>query len=115
VVVGNEYDPLGSVPSKAFLYDSVNGIRFVSDLVGPQTGWTSFLTATSINDFDQVVGTGIFQGEIHVFLATPVPEPSTVTLLSVIASIAQLRCRYRSLNSRGKRRKVSRFLTPFAF
>jgi hypothetical protein len=43
-------------------------------------------SATAINDFGQIIGTGFYNGETHSFLLTPneappVPEPSTLLLL----------------------------------
>jgi probable HAF family extracellular repeat protein len=82
-VAGQQYDPLGLVPPKAFLYDQTNGLRYLDDIVGHDSGWTSFQSATGINNLGQIVGTGLFDGEIHIFLITPIPEPSSLALVFV--------------------------------
>jgi len=95
IVAGQEYDPLGLVSPKAFLYDHLSRIQYLDDLFGSQTQWTSFRSATGINNRGQIVGTGLINGEIHIFLATPVPEPTSLLLALVATFAASLRYRRR--------------------
>jgi probable HAF family extracellular repeat protein len=85
VVVGQQYDPLGIVPPKAFLYDEIMGLRFLDNLLLGAEGWQNFTAATGINNRGQIVGVGIFAGETQIFLATPIPEPSSAALLVLSA------------------------------
>lgn len=39
--------------------------------------------ATDINDAGQIVGSGVFDGQVRAFLLTPVPEPGTALLMVV--------------------------------
>lgn len=65
----------------AFLYS--NGTMI--DLNSLVSGWT-LEQATAINDSGQIVGYGLSpSGYTDAFLLTPVPEPSTLVLLSVSA------------------------------
>jgi probable HAF family extracellular repeat protein len=61
----------------AFVYDAANGLQFLQDLIPPDSGWTKLLYANSINNRGQILGQGLINGESHVFLATPTPEPSS--------------------------------------
>jgi probable HAF family extracellular repeat protein len=81
VVAGQEYEPSGINPPKAFIYDQLGGLRYLDDLIGPNNEWVSFRSATGINNHGQIVGTGLIDGEFHIFLATPVPEPSALGLM----------------------------------
>jgi probable HAF family extracellular repeat protein len=85
VILGHSERVADSGVQYAFLYDAVNGTRFLEDLIGPNTGWSN-LTAHSINNRGQILGQGIINGESHVFLATPTPEPATLAL-SAIATL----------------------------
>jgi probable HAF family extracellular repeat protein len=52
-------------------------------LLVPGTGWTLW-EATGINDRGQIVGSGWNAAhEQHAFLLTPVPEPTTVTIIGL--------------------------------
>ena len=54
----------------------------LNDLIDPASGW--YLTqALGINELNQIVGVGTFNGQQHAFLLTPIPEPS-----GVLAAIA---------------------------
>jgi probable HAF family extracellular repeat protein len=82
-VVGDAYTGLGY--DHPFLYS--NGtMTDLTSLIDPIPGWT-LLRATAINDRGQIVCKG--QGTIgsyefsHAFLLTPIPEPSTLALLSI--------------------------------
>ncbi len=69
-VVGEGYHDIG-----AFIWDSLNGVRGLNDLIDSQSGWT-LISAKDINDLGQIVGSGLNpQGIIHAFLLTPIHEP----------------------------------------
>lgn len=60
-----------------------NGITTpLVDLLSDSSGWTD-LYGRDINRLGQIVGDGCINGEIHAFLMTPVPEPTTLLLLSL--------------------------------
>jgi probable HAF family extracellular repeat protein len=70
----------GTGKDHAFIY-SGNVLQDLNDLIPANSGWT-LRRATAINDFDQIVGTGINSaGEMHGFLLTPIPEPASPMLL----------------------------------
>jgi hypothetical protein len=74
-IAGGYYEPDGT--SHGFIY--ANGQFTTIDFTGPNT------MIWSLNDLDQVVGAsypegGFFTGPYSGFLATPVPEPSSVSL-----------------------------------
>jgi probable HAF family extracellular repeat protein len=55
----------------------------LNTLIDPSSGWR-LMDAQDINDAGQIVGYGINGNEQgHAFLLTPVPEPSTITLLGI--------------------------------
>jgi hypothetical protein len=63
--------------------------------IDPSTpGWL-LTEATRINDLGQIIGRGVFDGQFRAFLATPIPEPSSICGILVIAAYA-----IRSLRSR---------------
>ena len=67
----------------AFLYS--NGVMTdLNTLIPPSSGWT-LSSATAINDFGQIVGWGDGPSGEGAFLLTPVPEPSTLVLLGIVA------------------------------
>jgi hypothetical protein len=86
-VVGNAVLPtLGG----AFLYDQGTTYQLLT-LVEPVSaqGWSQLNTAYSINDSGQIVGEGVFNGQVRAFLATPVvlpPPPPLPTTISTQAS-----------------------------
>src|SRR5204862_7803796 len=79
-VVGWTERVSGSGEFHAFLYDPVNGMQLLEDLIPGNSGWQSLFSATSINDRGQILGNGLIDGRRHVFLMTPTPEPSSLTL-----------------------------------
>ena len=70
--------------SGGFLYDG--GATFdLQSLIRPSSGWTD-LNAIAISDNGFIVGQGQNStGQLHAFLLTPVPEPSTFILLAISA------------------------------
>jgi probable HAF family extracellular repeat protein len=65
-----------------FLYTPASGMMDLNDLIDPQSDW-EITDAEAINDAGQIAGTGVIDGEAHAILLTPVPEPSTIFLISV--------------------------------
>lgn len=68
-----------------FLFDGTNTYR-VGDLIVNGAGW-DLLTNTSssalgIAEDGTIVGTGVLNGNIHGYVAVPVPEPATLTVFA---------------------------------
>lgn len=81
-VVGVELDDAGKM--HAFLHDDINGLRWLENLISPDSGWTTLREADGINNLGQIVGIGTYNGETRAFLLTPIPEPSTILLLTIV-------------------------------
>ena len=80
-VVGTS-DTTGDAAEHAFLY-SGSTMTDLNTLIDPLSGWTLRI-AMNINDAGQIVGTGFNgSGQLHAYLLTPVPEPSTLLLLGI--------------------------------
>ncbi|MGD0519249.1 MAG: PEP-CTERM sorting domain-containing protein [Thermoguttaceae bacterium] len=80
-VVGYAYTT-GNAAYHAFLYSGSTMID-LNTLIDPLSGWT-LSDAQAINNAGQIVGWGFNgSGYGHAFLLTPVPEPSTLTLLGI--------------------------------
>ena len=87
VVVGEaDRNLVNQLQSTAFVYE--NGVMY--DLFAG-TGWSGG-SASAINDAGQIVGTGVYNGAIRAFLATPVavPEPGAWTGFSAGRVVAWL-------------------------
>ncbi|HEX3600498.1 MAG TPA: hypothetical protein VHU84_10175, partial [Lacipirellulaceae bacterium] len=76
-----------------FLYDqSQGGPLNLTSLLAPQyAGWT-ITTAEDINNVNQIVGVGEFNGVSHAILLTPVPEPSALLLALMGCSALAVVC-----------------------
>jgi len=62
----------------------------LNSLITPGTTWT-LNRAYAINDANQIVVHGTLNGQSgqpHGFLLTPIPEPTTVTLLALALFVA---------------------------
>jgi probable HAF family extracellular repeat protein len=93
LIVGTAFgdDGTGAFINMAFVY--ADGQMYdLTTLLRDGTGWELLFEAASINDLGQIVGSGIYQGAIRGFVATPVPEP---TLLGVAWGAATLLARRR--------------------
>jgi probable HAF family extracellular repeat protein len=78
-VVGNLGDRQGG--SNPFVYS--NGVMSdLNSLINPSSGW-SLLYAYGINDNGQIVGVGLNNGTSSAYLLTPVPEPSSISMLAI--------------------------------
>jgi probable HAF family extracellular repeat protein len=86
-VVG-QYNGPGSA-NRAFVSDGTSLFDLTSLLV-PDSGWT-LLRADGINDRDEIVGFGVFNGDARAFLLVPVPEPGTMVGGIAITALLLLR------------------------
>jgi uncharacterized membrane protein len=84
-VVGMAF--LETYQPEAVLYDPMDGARFLKDLIVSPARWSRLSAAVSINKRGQILGNGYINHEIHVFLATPIPEPAAI-LLATLATTA---------------------------
>jgi probable HAF family extracellular repeat protein len=80
-VVGEAYTT-GDAAIHAFLY-SGSTMTDLNTMIDPNSGWI-LTDASAINDAGQIAGKGMnSRYQNHAFLLTPVPEPSTFTLLGI--------------------------------
>jgi probable HAF family extracellular repeat protein len=54
----------------AFIWDNVNGMRDLNNLIPAGSGWV-LQEATGINNAGQIAGTGVLNGAHRAFLLTP--------------------------------------------
>jgi hypothetical protein len=77
-VVGNDSSAF-SIP---FLYDGTNTYR-LADLIPPGSGWDLSMNTSSsadgINDNGVIVGTGVYNGDVHAYAMVPVAPTPTPT------------------------------------
>lgn len=67
----------------AIIWDPINETRLLNDLIDPKTGW--FIEyAMDINNYGQIVGSGIINGKSHAILLIPIPEPNSLLLLTLV-------------------------------
>jgi probable HAF family extracellular repeat protein len=71
----------GSDPSAAFVFDGVTMHDLNKLVVGPNP-FSQLTAAAGINNRGEIVGFGFVGGQVHPFIATRVPEPSTLLLSS---------------------------------
>ena len=82
VIVGRAFGIVeAKLVEKAFVYE--NGqMRELHSLLPQESGWEQLFEAAAINDLGVIVGRGTYQGEVRAFVATPIPEPGTLYLLT---------------------------------
>lgn len=79
VVIGASA-PAYEQPTTPWVYTEQDGRQRLIDLIDNLNGWTWLESASRINDRGQIAGIGWGPGgfwDRHVFLLTPIPEPST--------------------------------------
>ena len=64
--------------SHAFLWDRVNGMVDLTELLPAGSGWDEVSIANGINKFGQIVGQGLIEGQRCAFVMTPVSLVSYV-------------------------------------
>lgn len=69
--------------TRAFVYSPAGDRWFLDELIPSNSPWQRLISAKSINSGGQILGQGLINNELHVFLATPSPEPSAVFLLGM--------------------------------
>jgi probable HAF family extracellular repeat protein len=77
----------------AFLY-SAGTMTDLNSLIDPASGW-HLSEAYAINNIGEIVGYGTINEQTHAFLLTPVPEPSSIALLTIGAIGLAALTRYR--------------------
>jgi probable HAF family extracellular repeat protein len=84
VIVGDAFgeDTGGVFRAYGFVYQ--NGtMTDLMTLLPAGSGWSEIFEVNEINEFGQIVGAGLFNGEVRAFVMTPVPEPGSVTVLAI--------------------------------
>lgn len=83
IVVGRDYN------NGAFIWDKTNGIRSLNTLFDNDGSWL-LAEPQDINEYNQIVGFGYKNNELHGFLLEPlgfnptvVPEPLSISLLAI--------------------------------
>jgi probable HAF family extracellular repeat protein len=87
MIVGHAFgdDGSGNFLAKSFVYD--NGVMTdLLTLIAPGSGWSELFQANGVNDLSQIVGAGVFNGEIRGYVMTPVPEPAGVAMVGLLLS-----------------------------
>jgi probable HAF family extracellular repeat protein len=65
--------------SSAFLWDRINGMIDLNDILDEDLGWDYLRSAKGINNKGQIIGVGSINGQMHGFLLDPViPIPADV-------------------------------------
>jgi probable HAF family extracellular repeat protein len=79
---GNSYvsagwwpDLASSINGRAFVWSEQSGMTDLNTLITPGSGWT-LTSASGINDWGQIIGEGIVDGQPHGFLLTPIYKAS---------------------------------------
>jgi uncharacterized membrane protein len=74
-----------------FVFDGTNTYR-VQDVIVNPAGWdlstNTSSSALGISDNGIIVGTGLFNGQVHAYAMAPVPEPMTLSVLGLGALLA---------------------------
>lgn len=81
-----------------FLYDGTNTYRVQDLITVGGAGWdlstNTSSSALGISDNGIIVGTGVFNGQVHAYAMAPVPEPATLAVVG-LGSLFALRRRRR--------------------
>ncbi len=79
-------DPGPEAVEHGFIFDAVNGVRDLNDLIAEQSGWV-LTYARAINDQGQIVGLGTLNGQKRGFMLTQAPPPAATLLTPTGAGI----------------------------
>ena len=90
VIVGRSFgfDDLGNQVSTAMIYMDGQMLELI-DLLPANSGWDVLFSADGINDLGQIVGAGVFNGEIRGYVIS-IPEPGALGLFA-LGGLALLR------------------------
>ncbi|MCC7409608.1 MAG: hypothetical protein IT442_16205 [Phycisphaeraceae bacterium] len=83
---------------RAFVDRPDTGTQLLEELIDPALGWDFLCEAFAVNESGQIVGVGEYEGELSLFLATPIPEPG-VCLAGVFAGAWWLGRRQRAMEA----------------
>ncbi|OHB73136.1 MAG: hypothetical protein A2V70_18525 [Planctomycetes bacterium RBG_13_63_9] len=87
--INNRGEVVGVVSGYPFVWDSVNGMQDLNDLLDDSGAGWRLTHAYDINDRGQIVGFGRNpSGFSHGFLLTPIPEPATIIIWSLLGALA---------------------------
>ncbi len=86
---------VGSADGHAFVWDSVSGLYDLNNLLSANSGWSVLVEATDINNLGQIVGWGIFNGEVRSFLLTRVAAVEASTIFMIMLSGLVIFIKYR--------------------
>ena len=85
-IVGNATAPDFMRYGCGFIWDEINGMRNINDLILFKEGFEYISSAIDINDSEKIIGQGIIDEEngiYHAFLLIPIPDvPSIDTILT---------------------------------
>ena len=94
VIVGHAFgdDGQGNFLAKSFVYQN-EVMTDLLTLIAPGSGWTELFQANGVNNLGQIVGVGVFNGEIRGYVLTPVPEPASASFVGAgaVALLARRR------------------------
>ena len=90
-VVGKSYGPS---TGRAFIWTNAGGMRDLNTMLDASGNGWSLLEAHDMNNSGQIVGVGGVGNELHAYLLTPLPEPSTL-VLAALGAISLLLFRVR--------------------
>jgi probable HAF family extracellular repeat protein len=77
---------VGTSGDRAFLWQDGIGMQDLNGLISQSSGWT-LESASAINDNGQIVGYGLnSSGQSHAFFLNPIPEPSSLVLLTTASA-----------------------------
>jgi probable HAF family extracellular repeat protein len=85
VIVGRAFGGAedGGTIQKAFVYQNGEMVELLRSL-SDSSGWETLFEAAAINDHGAVVGVGVYRGEVRGYVATPVPEPAALAIVSLV-------------------------------